>query len=137
MLESKNFLKQSCQDMSRLFPARRISWYLNYRLRNNFFGSFLNFLIFSTFFALIMKPPKFCYNRSCSNPKALLSKAVWICPNYVQLKGFADISATGLINNFSGVFYPKSHVFRKTAPPWLQSETFASNPGRRTQGILA
>ena len=66
-----------------------------------------------------MKPPKVCNSRSCSNPKTLLSKAVRICPNYVQLKGFADISATGLINNFSGVFYPKSHVFCKTAPPWL------------------
>ena len=42
-----------------------------------------------------------CYIRSCLNQKAFLSKVVRICPNYAQLKGFTDISTTGLLHNFS------------------------------------
>ena len=34
------------------------------------------------------------------NQRNLVSKVVRICPEYSQLKGFPDISSTGLINNF-------------------------------------
>ena len=41
--------------------------------------------------SLTLLSSKFCYSKSCLNQKTLLSKVVWICPSYSQLKGFSKV----------------------------------------------
>ena len=56
---------------------------------------------------------KLCYIKSCLYQKTFLSKVVRICTDYTQVKGFPEISTTGLLNNFSApyVFFKYFSVF--------------------------
>ena len=86
---------------SKGFPDISTTW-----LMSNFSSPFCIFKVFYSIFHHNHEAFKFCYSRSCSNQSTLLSKSVSICTDYSQLKGFPDISTTGLINNFLAPFLP-------------------------------